>query len=170
VTDDDPDPETDEGERGPRKLDDGSDAPELDGDRERPELDSEPETPELPGETEDARSGPLGDLAGRVDKRRGDEPDAEFDDLFEDTGGASVDSDALWEQVGAEGTLDDGDGEAERRVVEKRTYCQSCKYFSEPPDVACTHRDTEILEVVDADRFEVFNCPVVRENDELENL
>lgn len=174
MTDDDPGPASDDEENDPPKLG-GDGAPEIgDGDGDdAPELHDggEDDTPELPGETSGGRSGPLGDLADRIDERRGDEPDAEFDDLFEDTGDANVDSEALWEQVGGEGPFDDdGEDEPERRVVEKRKYCQGCKYFSDPPDVACTHRGTEILEVVDVDHFEVFNCPVVRENEELERL
>lgn len=46
-------------------------------------------------------------------------------------------------------------------VVPKRRYCQGCEHFSDPPDVACTHPDGEIVEVVDIARFRVRNCPIV---------
>ncbi len=51
-------------------------------------------------------------------------------------------------------------------VVRKRAYCEQCEHFSEPPNVACTYPDGEIVELVDTERFKVRNCPVVarREN------
>jgi hypothetical protein len=170
---DDHDPELDpadslDGEEPPTL-----DPPEVEG-RSDPELDDgDDDTPELPGETDGERSGPLGDLASRVDRRRETEADETFDDLFEENEAAEVDRDALWEQVGSEETFDvdtEAVEEPERRVVDKAKYCQSCRFFSEPPDVSCTHPETEILEVVDMDHFEVFNCPIVRENENLEQL
>jgi len=160
------------------RLDPEDSPPELAGDDDgapEPDGDGDDETPELPGETEGDRSGPLGELASRVDEQRGVDRagDEAFDELFEEYDAGTVDSDALWEQVGADDPFDveteDGD-EPERRVVDKANYCQSCQFFSEPPDVACTHQETEILEVRDMDHFEVFNCPVVREDESLENL
>lgn len=46
-------------------------------------------------------------------------------------------------------------------IVAKRCYCESCEYFSEPPDVSCTHAGTEIRQLVDVDHFKVHACPVV---------
>lgn len=46
-------------------------------------------------------------------------------------------------------------------VVPKRRYCQKCEYFADPPEVACTHPDGEVLEVTDVTHFRVRNCPVV---------
>jgi len=46
-------------------------------------------------------------------------------------------------------------------VLDKREYCQRCPYFSAPPETACEHDASEILEVVDRDRFRVRNCPMV---------
>lgn len=163
--DDDP-PELEASEDAPPEIAAGDDPPSDPGDDE---------TPALPGETEDGRSGPLGELANRVDEQRGVDRtgDDEFGDLFEEYGDATVDSDALWEQVGSDDPFDveaDDVDEPERRVVDKAKYCQGCRFFSEPPDVACTHQETEILEVLDMDHFEVFNCPIVREDENLENL
>jgi len=135
--------------------------------------DGDADHPELPGETEDERSGPLGDLANRVDERRQTEADETFDDLFEEEDAGEVDREALWEQVDTDDPFnveDEPVDEPERRVVEKDTYCEGCRFFSEPPDIGCTHPETEILEVVDMDHFEVFNCPVVRENENLQQL
>lgn len=174
MSDDGPDDSDDPDHEHPA-LDPDEDPPEIDAPAsDRPELsggDDGDDRPQLPGETAD-RSGPLGELASRVDEQRGVERDAEFDELFEEYGDATVDSDALWEQVGSDEPFEvesDVD-EPERRVVDKTKYCESCRFFSEPPDVACTHQETEILEVRDMEHFEVFNCPVVREDENLENL
>lgn len=150
------------------------DPPSDDEPPDTPELgDEDDERPELPGETDDGRSGPLGNLASRVDERRRTEADEEFDDLFDETDAGEVDREALWEQVHTDDPFDvetEAVEEPERRVVEKAKYCQSCRFFSEPPDAVCTHPETEILEVVDMEHFEVFNCPVVRENENLQEL
>jgi hypothetical protein len=88
-------------------------------------------------------------------------------DPFESVDVATGVSEAPWEDlVSAEGAtaspVDRVDpttvGET---VVPKRRYCQDCEHFTDPPEVACTHPDGEILEVVDVDRFRVRNCPVV---------
>jgi hypothetical protein len=147
--------------------------PPTDDDRSELGGETDDERPELPGETDDGRSGPLGNLASRVDERRQTEADEEFDDLFEEEDAGAVDREALWEQVHTDDPFDvesEAAEEPERRVVETDKYCESCRFFSEPPDVACTHPETEILEVLDMDHFEVFNCPVVRENENLQQL
>jgi hypothetical protein len=50
---------------------------------------------------------------------------------------------------------------AREHVVPKSDYCQSCPYLDAPPELACTHEGTEIVEVVDNERFRVRNCPMV---------
>jgi hypothetical protein len=70
---------------------------------------------------------------------------------------------------GTQSSDDEGADRAER-VVEKRSYCQGCEYFSAPPEVHCTHQGTEILEAVDMEHFRVVDCPVVAEDEELENV
>lgn len=62
-----------------------------------------------------------------------------------------------------------GDGDtADEHIVDKRELCQRCEYFSAPPEVACQHGGTEILELVDSEHFRVRNCPKVEEADEEE--
>lgn len=50
---------------------------------------------------------------------------------------------------------------AREHVVPKSDYCQSCPYLDAPPELACTHEGTEIVEVVDNERFRVRNCPMI---------
>lgn len=52
------------------------------------------------------------------------------------------------------------------RVVDKRAYCQQCPHFSAPPDVACGHEGTAIVEAVGFDEFRVRNCPMVTADDD----
>jgi len=112
------------------------------------------------------------------------ETDAELNEAFErmDVGGVaeedvweSLDEDAagglgpIGEFGGAasEGEATGGDlggdfADAGReRVISKRTYCQQCPHFSAPPEVACGHEGTAILEAVGFDEFRVRNCPMV---------
>lgn len=93
-----------------------------------------------------------------------DDPDL-WDELEEgDT--AEVDGD-LFDRLAEENptqavepeVLTDG----ETAVVPKSKYCNRCEYFTAPPEVRCTHPGTTIAEVVDAEHFEVRNCPVVAE-------
>ncbi|QAU13950.1 hypothetical protein EKH57_15185 [Halorubrum sp. BOL3-1] len=53
----------------------------------------------------------------------------------------------------------------DERVVDKRSYCQQCPHFSAPPETACTHEGTEIVESVDFSRFRVRKCPMVDADD-----
>lgn len=57
----------------------------------------------------------------------------------------------------------------EIREVEKRSYCQGCEHFTEPPAVACTRDGTEILAVTTTETFRVADCPFVLEDEALEN-
>lgn len=59
------------------------------------------------------------------------------------------------------GSVDDAGAKPQMHVVPKTKYCQSCPHFEDPPRLACTHEGTEIVEVVDSDRFRVRNCPMV---------
>ncbi|WP_276260923.1 hypothetical protein [Haloglomus litoreum] len=129
-----------------------------------------------------------------TDLSAGDEdPSTDFgpsdNTLFTDEGTTDLDEEAVWERIegdGEDGTepetapeLDAGAGpdrpprsdeedEGRETVVKKRSYCEQCEYFSEPPAVACTYPDAEIVELVDTARFRVRNCPIVtrrRSND-----
>jgi hypothetical protein len=53
-------------------------------------------------------------------------------------------------------------------IVPKRRYCEGCQYFTKPPETACEHPGTDILELVDADHFLVADCPVVEWRRDLE--
>ena len=97
---------------------------------------------------------------------------------FERSGVEGIDPDEVWDRLtgepeggaGAE-TGDDGEFPADEDDIDevsKHGYCEGCEYFSAPPDVACGHEGTDILEFVDVDTVRVSNCPVVEERRELE--
>ncbi|WP_135821062.1 hypothetical protein [Halostella litorea] len=143
--------------------DDGGDAVDDFGGVDGPEADG------LATDAPDADDAPLGDLAARVAERREERDAAAEADLFTEQSAADVDRDRLWEQITGDDAADappeDRVEERDERVVSKRSYCQGCEHFSEPPDVRCGHDGTEILEVVDLDHFRVVDCPVVREDE-----
>ena len=119
------------------------------------------------------RSGPLGNLASDLDRRRRERDEPIDDELFDEESVPEIDPDTVWEQIGSDEPPSSEPDPAEdpiERVVDSGTYCQGCEHFSAPPEVRCTHEGTEILEMVDVDRFRVVNCPVVRENERLERL
>lgn len=134
----------------------------------------------------DADGAPLDDLAREVRARREKQATEDFDaeassddaplddDLFEPVDVDQIDEDAVWEAF----TQGEMDSEAEvglgstvetaapdEHVVSKREFCQRCPHFTAPPDVACTHEGTTIVEVVDTDDFRVRNCPIVEDKD-----
>ncbi|OAQ52563.1 hypothetical protein HTG_13140 [Natrinema mahii] len=113
----------------------------------------------------DDRADPLGDLAATVAESAGDEPDAEtaaFDDLFDRQDTAEIDADRLWERLeGDDLPAPTEAADSEVREVDKRAYCQGCEYLTEPPDVACTHEDAEILAVPTIETVRVADCPFV---------
>ncbi len=164
--------------------------PDDTGDRDDPLVDAAGERQA----TDDADDGdgtapeaaPLSDLAG--DLSEGDLAATE-EDLFEQKQTPEIDREALWRQVADEETaeraieemdIDADDPQVEtpasperegvERVVEKSAYCHACPHFSSPPDVRCTHEGTEILEAVDMEHFRVVDCPIVQENEELEQF
>jgi len=128
--------------------------------------------PEASGETaddvpfvdDDADEDPfaaLGD-AGEPDPFTEMDTDAESvgDDVFEMLGGEEEEeapSDLNIERDPEVEEVDEG------VVVPKRSYCERCPHFSEPPTVACTNPGTTIHELVDVKHFRVSNCPVVDE-------
>jgi hypothetical protein len=131
--------------------------------------------------------GPNDGASGRdgpsVTRGAGESEQELFEEIDVDVG--SVDADAVWESVLAdeddagatdpagktatpEGTTEasdtgvgTADGDSDETVVAKRQYCQSCDFFTAPPEVACTYEGSEIVEIVDSSRFRVRNCPVV---------
>lgn len=140
-----------------------------DGDDEPATEGSHATTSEESGANADA---PLGSIAASVDERRNRDTDRPDDGLFDEESVPEIDTDVVWEQ------LDDADSPAERpddaeedvRVIEKRSYCEQCPFFSEPPEVSCSHEGTEILELVNMEQFRVVDCPKVREDERLERL
>ncbi|GAB7008839.1 hypothetical protein [Halorubrum trueperi] len=109
----------------------------------------------------------------------GDEDD--LGDAFErmDVGGVQSD---VWESLdevagdapGSGGAPGGGPGASEpfgtaadavEHVVDKRSYCQQCPHFTAPPEAACTHEGTAIVEVIGFDEFRVRNCPMVDDDD-----
>ena len=105
--------------------------------------------------------------------------DADRDGLFESVETPDVAAESVWETLAADadvaapparggGAESDPEAvgasaEGDEHVVPKRAYCQQCPHFSAPPEVACGREDTAIVEVVDADRFRVRDCPVARD-------
>jgi hypothetical protein len=119
-------------------------------------------------DTETASDGPLGDLADRMREQREAADGAE--DLFEEVEVGAVDEETLWKQVAAdEGFAVEPPVERED-VIEKSAYCEKCEFFTGPPRTRCTHEGTTILELADLEHFRVRNCPVVLEEEALENI
>lgn len=115
-----------------------------------------------------------------------------FDELGEDTGDGlddpftemeveEIDEEDVWEEITGEESAAETEtmekaafaeesaagaaavAEEDETIVEKSSYCQQCEFFSEPPEVACTNPGTEIVELIDTERFRVRNCPIVRQ-------
>lgn len=135
------------------------------------------DTPVDPGNTDDAtdvepaeeRDVPFAGLAAETRERRRRREGAD-DDPFEQMEVSEIDADDLWESLDDVDPEDAPGGTAERvgetdsrpeHVVNKREYCQQCRYLSAPPDLSCGHEGTDIVEAVDADRFRVRGCPMV---------
>ncbi|SEA36423.1 hypothetical protein SAMN04488065_2840 [Haloplanus vescus] len=121
-------------------------------------------------ESVDTDAPPDADLFGSADA------DAPSDsDPFESVDVDHIDEDAVWEafaegdtgqeaSIGLESPAETAP-EADEHVVPKRDFCQRCPHFSAPPDTACTHEGTTIVEMVDTDHFRVRNCPIVEDED-----
>ena len=130
----------------------------------------------------DRGDAPFGDLAEAVGERRRRRRD-DGSDPFEEMDVGDVDDEELWASLSgddgesggtaaatasaapAEAVAPASAGGDDRpdHVVDKRQYCQQCPYLSAPPEVACGHDGTEIVEAVDAERFRVRGCPMVTE-------
>lgn len=87
----------------------------------------------------------------------------EADDPFEEVAPDGQIRD-VWETLdGGESPLEDIEkrDKSDEEVIDKRSFCQRCRYLSDPPIVECTIEGSEIVEVVDIDRFRVRGCPMV---------
>ncbi|MFC7140052.1 hypothetical protein ACFQMA_09425 [Halosimplex aquaticum] len=150
-----------------------------------------------PRDGDGERGGRSGDRAGDPSRADAGDPlgDVEVDDgdpfeseasAFERSAVEGIDPDEVWARLTGEST-DDGagtnsesgagveaaadetapSGDGDVAEVSKHAYCEGCEHFSPPPDVACAHEGTEILEFVDVESVRVANCPVVAERREL---
>ena len=176
---DDPTDPTDDGD-GDRGGDSASadDAPSIDNpfaDDATAERDDADADARVGPDSRDREDAPFGDLARSVEERRRRRESES--DPFETVEVSDVDEDDLWASLGEESgpgpdpdaaeavsaPADTPDGRPEH-VVGKREYCQQCPFLSTPPTVACEHEGTDIVEVVDADRFRVRGCPMVTDD------
>ena len=149
--------------------------------------------PESSAPTDHEAGAPADDPFAELDADAAGSPSDE--DPFESMGTGDVAEEDVWEaldegtSIGAGATEPDdaadagGAGDAgepgsgiagpgtgpgatgDERVVDKRSYCQRCPHFAAPPETACTHDGTEIVESVDFSRFRVRNCPMVDAED-----
>lgn len=176
---------TDSNPAGTTDSDDGGDASESRGvDDERPEGADASEAAPLAdlaqrvSDRHDARADEQGPASGP--DLGDDEPTAAADeDPFEEVSVGDIDEEELWASleepaeptaaVGAEASArtvtpeTDPSADTTEHVVDKTEYCQRCPHLDDPPELACTHEGTEIVEVTDSDHFRVRNCPIVEE-------
>ncbi|QSG04586.1 hypothetical protein [Halapricum desulfuricans] len=133
-----------------------AEADDLDRDIEADDFDRDVEADDLERAVE---ADPLADLAGDVEG-----------DPFEsgDWAGSGTD-DSVWEDLSTESEIET-EAEDGRRIsaVDKHRFCEGCRYFTEPPEIACTHEGTEILSFPDVDTVRVVDCPIVEERERLE--
>lgn len=126
--------------------------------------------------TEDA---PLSGLRANIEERRQQRQTStrDVDEVFEEAGSAPVvDGEQIWEdllagQEEAAGLLAFGEEverESEDVCLIPNRVCHSCKHFGDPPELHCTHDGTTIRRMVDMDRYEVVECPVVKNRSDLQ--
>jgi hypothetical protein len=120
-----------------------------------------------------------------------DEPATDFgpseNDLFTEVDVDDVDDESVWAELAGDDAQAAPDADADvdlsaepstdgeplpeesaettptvtETIVRKRSYCEKCEYFAEPPEVGCGYPDGEIVELIDTERFKVRNCPIV---------
>lgn len=115
------------------------------------------------------RTGATTDPLGDVGHREGD-PFEEGGSLFEERDTERIDPDTVWQDL-ASADSRGAKGDAYERTfaeVSKHSYCEQCEHFSGPPEVACTHEGTDIVEFLDMETVRVVDCPIVAERKELE--
>lgn len=78
-----------------------------------------------------------------------------------------IDPEVVWEEIEADEPPEQEFDEATIKVIPKEVYCQRCEYFSTPPEVACAHEGTTIIDLVDPEHVRVENCPVIARDEEL---
>jgi hypothetical protein len=128
---------------------------------------------EVEGEPADFEpvSDPMPDSpVGESGEREGD-PFESAERAFERMNIDELDADDVWEALSdaeQRGSVSESHGRTYAEVS-KHSYCEHCEFFSAPPDVACGHEGTEILEFSDLETVRVVDCPVVAERRELED-
>ncbi|MCU4719519.1 hypothetical protein [Halapricum hydrolyticum] len=118
-----------------------------------------PQTAEADEQRPSTETNPFADLADQFE-----------DDPFEggDWDGSGTD-DAVWEELSPEAEIDTEEDDGRRiSAVDKHSFCEQCRYFTDPPEIACTHEGTEILTFLDVDTVRVADCPIVEERERLE--
>ncbi len=104
------------------------------------------------------------------DEGRTGDPFESPDSAFQRVELGDVDPEEVWEQLSAaqaRGSV----AEARKRTyaeVSKHRFCEQCEYFTGPPEVSCTHEGTEILEFPDVEHVRVVDCPIVAEQQALD--
>ena len=133
----------------------------------------------FPAAPEDATSGTSepGDDPMLPDQSTDEDAAADVGEAFEDMAVDDVEADEVWSDVADEEqtpgktdetTPEESAVETEVAEVSKHEYCESCEYFSEAPEIHCTHDGTEILDFVDMEHVRLSNCPIVAERRGLE--
>ncbi len=116
------------------------------------------------------RSGQTGDPDdpfGASGHQRGDPFE---DDIFEEMEVGELDPDEVWESLSEAEERGSVTEVEDKRYAEvsKHRFCEQCEFFSDPPDIHCSHDGTEILEFIDQETVRVVDCPIVAEREELE--
>lgn len=128
---------------------------------------NEPESPDSGPEESETDGDPFDAFPDRDDP--GTDP---FEELFGDAGLDGRSPETAWnelrERSGDRAADVTADGNADVHTVPKRSFCENCRFLTPPPEFACTHDGTEIVEFVDRHDVRVKNCPIVRERRELE--
>lgn len=94
----------------------------------------------------------------------------DVENAFEEVDVADIEPDQVWEELEAAESRGSIAEQSERIFAEvpKHTYCEACKWFSEPPEVACGHEGTDIVEFTDLETVRVVDCPIVEERRDLQ--
>ena len=94
------------------------------------------------------------------------------EDPFESGDWASrSDDESVWEDLSEPvepETKTTEEGGRRLSEVNKHSFCEGCEYFTGPPEIACTHEGTEILQFLDMETVRVADCPIVEERERLE--
>ncbi|WP_210424068.1 hypothetical protein [Halorussus ruber] len=80
------------------------------------------------------------------------------------TGDAGTTTDAVGSADVPGPTARTGD-DRDVRTISKDT-CHGCPHFGDPPELACTHEEADILAMPDSDHFRVADCPMAGGDDE----